>query len=110
MSKVSHPVMIRVHGKSTKSPAAMRDIVAIFPTELGDARNPNTMVYYSTVGEHGICDSNYAGRATRPATKEEQERMLKHLSHHEGYENLALKVISRPSSSHRAVRAKQVMR
>lgn len=101
------PVMLRVHGKRTKSPASNADLVAIFPTELGDVRTPNSMVCYCPIGEHSACDSNYAGSRTRPATKEEQERLLKALRN-VGYDNL--KVVSRPSSHHRAARVKQYRR
>lgn len=100
------PVILRVEGRRTKAPADRRDLLAVFPTEVG-TNDPRTMVCYSTIGQHGACIAGYIGEKTRPATEEEQARMLRELRA-VGYENL--RVVSRASSAHAKARREQLRR
>jgi hypothetical protein len=102
------PVMIRVVGKSTKAPATIYDLIAIFPSEVG-TNDPNTMTCYVRVGQHGTCWSDYAGRKTRRATAAEVCTMLDELEH-AGYKRDELHVVLRPSPHHAAARRAQVRR
>lgn len=100
------PVIIRYEGPGRASSPDVRfsDIVAVFPTLLGESNDPRTMECYSTMGQHSTCHAGYIGSKTKPATPEQVQKMLHHLRGL-GYENL--KAVSRASSHHAAERRRE---
>jgi len=102
MDSESLPVIIRYEGKgrATRPDWDLSDIVAVFPTEPGDS-DIRSMTCYSSIGQHGSCDSHYVGKRTKKATPEQVKAMLDELRR-VGYTNL--RVILRASSHHHRAR------
>jgi transketolase len=101
------PVVIRYEGpgKAAREDWHLSQIVAVFPAEAADTRDPSMMSCYSTIGQHSSAAAGYIGKRTKPATPAQVKAMVKEL-HKVGYRKL--RVVSRASASHAKVRRQQL--
>jgi hypothetical protein len=108
MTKPDLPVIIRYEdrGRADKRDWHLSEILAVFPTQLGDSHK-SSMACYSSIGQHSSCAAGYIGRKTKPATPKQVKAMLAHLRGI-GYRDAGLRVVSRASVAHRKVRCAQL--
>lgn len=67
-----------------------KDIIAIFPEELGDS-SPYTCSSYMHIGQHGACDPNLIIDHSRLATPEEYDDLKEELEDQVGYNLIIIK-------------------
>lgn len=106
MSKPTLPVLFRV----TLTGLLKGDVTAVFPTEPGRVGDPDSMVCYDHVGQHGYCTAFWLRRRTRPATEAERGPLLRELQTIYSMEPdpVTLEVVPRRTASHRRQRLAQV--
>lgn len=83
-----------------------KDIIAIFPEELGD-NSPYTCSSYMHMGQHGACDPHIVINNSRLATPEEYNDLKEELENQIGYN---LIIIQRYRERHLRTRENELKR